>query len=266
MNEKTYTNDYTIEAVEKALKILSQFTESEPSHTFTQLQQRAGVTKGTLVRYLFTLQKHNYISFEEKSNTYRLGNAVLELGIAFRNATNIVKVAESYMQQLSNEYGLICYLGKKNKDRLLVLEKTFPSKMPGWAAFMATEGSDLPLYSTGIGRLFLSEMTDDEVMRYLDSINLVAYTEMTIVDKNELLEIVRKARRDGISYNKGENERFIQSICAPIYNRSGNIIAGISACGFSEMLDQIGRGVIETRIREIGYQISRELGYTPNTL
>ncbi len=263
MNEKTYSNDYTVEAVEKALKILSQFTETEPSHTFTQLQQRSMLTKGTLVRYLYTLQKNNYISFDDSTNTYRLGNAVLGLGIAFRNATNIVKVAEKYMQRLSNEYGLICYLGKKNKDRIIVLEKTFPSQLPGWAAFMATEGSDLPLYSTGIGRLLLSEMPDDEVRRYLDSIDLVAFTEMTIVDKDELMKIIRQARREGISYNKGENERFIQSICAPIYDRSGRIIAGVSACGFSELLDQIGRGLIEKQIREIGYQISKEFGYTP---
>ena len=71
---------------------------------------------------------------------------------------------------------------------------------------MVQGGGTRELYSTGIGRLFLAQDSDEEVERYLEQATLKKFTDTTITDKRALMELVRQARADGYSGNIGENE------------------------------------------------------------
>lgn len=119
------------------------------------------------------------------------------------------------------------------------------------------------MYSTGIGRLLLSADSDEEVMAYLDRVELRKFNELTIVDKQQILELVRQARREKISGNDGENEPYIYSICAPIYNMNGKIRAAISLGGMKEMIYSDRREEYTEMVRKTAEDISAELGYLP---
>ena len=117
------------------------------------------------------------------------------------------------------------------------------------------------LYSTGIGRLFLSQDSDDEICRYLDRIQPKKYTDATITDRAELLELIHQAGKQKYSGNFGENESHIYSLCAPVYQMDGTMVAGVSLCGMQEDISGSGHDYYLSRIRETAQAISKELGY-----
>ena len=82
-------------------------------------------------------------------------------------------------------------------------------------------------------------------------------------DKQQILELVRQARREKISGNDGENEPYIYSICAPIYNMNGKIRAAISLGGMKEMIYSDRREEYTEMVRKTAEDISAELGYLP---
>ncbi len=253
--------DYTIKSVEKALRLLNIFDGEQRSLKFSQIQRITGYSKNMVVRILYTLTKNGYLMYDDTSSSYSVGSSVYRLGHVAQISMNVLNVAAPYLKDLSNRYGLICYIGKQDYDHVLVLEKFYPSGLPGWAALMTAEGSDMPLFSTGIGKLILAEMSDEEIDQYMDRVKLTPYTEDTITSPEKLWDTIHTIRKTHIAYNNAENERFIHSICVPVYDIKGRMLVGISACGFSELLDDIGRDILEEQVKQIAIEVSSALGF-----
>ncbi len=253
--------DYTIEAAEKTLNLLNVFDAEHRYLSFSEIWAASGYSKSSVVRMLYTLQKNDFLFFDEARALYSLGPRIIRLGHLVQISVDVVRLLMPYLHQISNEYDLICYIGRRDDDEVQVLGKTYPSRLPGWAALMTTEGSNMPLYSTGIGKLFLSEMTDEQITEYIQRTKMRQITDQTITDLQTLLDTIHEVRRTQIAENHAENEKYIHSICVPIYNRRGEILVGVSFCGFSEIFDTIGRENLMARVRELGRTISMQMGW-----
>jgi DNA-binding IclR family transcriptional regulator len=165
------------------------------------------------------------------------------------------------LQKLADEMGMICYIGIRQGDMLAMVGQILPPTVPVWTQLTVLGGGVSQLYSTGIGRLFLSQDSDDEICRYLDRIQPKKYTDATITDRAELLELIHQAGKQKYSGNFGENESRIYSLCAPVYQMDGTMVAGVSLCGMQEDISGSRHDYYLSRIRETAQAISKELGY-----
>ncbi len=254
--------DYTIDAAEKTLNILNVFDAEHRYLSFSQITEISGYSKSSEVRMLYTLQKNRFLSYDEQTGLYSLGPRIIRLGHLAQISVDVVRVSMPYLNKISNDYGLICYIGRRDGDLVQVLAKTYPSRLPGWAALMTTEGSTMPLYSTGIGKLFLSEMSDSEMLDYFHRTQMKQITDLTITDPQKLMETIKEVRKTHIAMNNAENELYIHSICVPVYNPRGEMIVGISFCGFAEIFNTIGRERLVETLKGIGQAISEQMGWS----
>ncbi|MDR1534060.1 MAG: IclR family transcriptional regulator [Planctomycetota bacterium] len=253
-------NDYTINAVQKALRILKLF-EGEDEMSLSRISKLSGIGKSTTLRFLYTLHKEGFVAYDEVRKVYSLGLVLFELGMRKYQAMDFHRTAIPQLWALADKTGCICYLGVNWDDTLLMLEKVFPKMVPTWAQLMTPAGGNLPLYSTGIGRLFLAHMPDERVAAYLDRVEFAKLTPDTIVDKDAILELVVKARREKVAYCYAENEPYISSICAPIYDYSGTMVAGISVGGVSEVVHGPDQDRYKRLVVDAAADISRRIGY-----
>jgi len=258
------TRDYTINSVKKALSILKLFDDQKSELTLSEISQLSGIGKSSMLRFLQTMLSEGFIAYDEVTRKYSLGIELYRLGQFKFNALDIRRVAEAPMKRLSNETDLICYLGVRNGDMLVMIDQFLPAHVPAWTQLIVQGGGTRELYSTGIGRLFLAQDSDEEILRYLDRVHLRSFTDSTVTDKLTLLELVREARRDGYSGNVGENESRVCSLCLPIYGMDGAMMAGISVCGLQEDVMPEGefRADLMRRIRGVAAEISRQMGYS----
>ncbi len=141
-----------------------------------------------------------------------------------------------------------------------MVERIFPYNVPVWTRFFV-EDDYRELYSTGIGRLFLAEETDEEIEKYFSRVELKPMTDYTITDKDDLLDLIRQARIDHYSGNLGENETSIHSLCVPLYDYSGKMGAGISICGPKDTIWGKHLEVLLEKLQNVAICISREWGY-----
>ena len=181
------TRDYTISSVKRALDILKLFDESHRELTLSDLSQLSGIGKSSV------------------------GLEMYRIGLSKFNSLDVTKFARRHLQKLADEMGMICYIGIRQGDMLAMVGQILPPTVPVWTQLTVLGGGVSQLYSTGIGRLFLSQDSDDEICRYLDRIQPKKYTDATITDRAELLELIHQAGKQKYSGNFGENESHVYS-------------------------------------------------------
>lgn len=251
--------DYTVLSVKKALGLLKIFNNQTPELTLSEISQLSGIGKSSALRLLHTLVGEGFLSYDETTRKYSLGIELYRLGQCKFHSMNIRRTAARYLQALANQTNLICYLGVREGDLLAMTDQFLPLSIPSWTQLMVSSGGTRELYSTGIGRLFLAQESDEEVLEYLKRRPLTRFTDCTVVNPQEILALVQQARRLKYASNAGENEPHVHSICVPVYDMDGHMIAGISLSGLEEDVTRAGN--LE-RLRDVAGLISREMGYT----
>ncbi len=255
------TQDYTITSVKRALQILKLFDDQRPELTLSEVSELSGVGKSSVLRFLYTLLNEDFVAYDETTKKYSLGIEMYRLGLAKFNSLDIRKAARKHLQKLSDGENMICYLGIRQGDVLAMIDQVLPARVPAWTQLMVQGGGTRELYSTGIGRLFLAQDSDEEVERYLEQATLKKFTDTTITDKRALMELVHQARADGYSGNIGENEHHIYSLCVPVYGRDGRMVAGVSLCGLQDVICSSQYDSYLDKIRAAAEKISHDLGY-----
>lgn len=252
--------NYTVGTVKKAIRLLKLFDGQNRELTLTQISTLSGIDKSSSFRLLYTLNEEGFVDYDAESKKYSLGIEIYRLGQLKYRDLDIRKIAKKHLQKFCDVYNLVSYLGIRNGDHIVMIERVFPYNIPVWARFFV-EDDYRELYSTGIGRLFLAEETDTEIEKYFSRVEPKSMTDYTITNKDTLLMLIRQARIDHYSGNLGENEASIHSLCVPIYDHSGKMLAGISICGPKGMIWDKNFNVLLEKLQTIACNISRECGY-----
>ncbi len=258
--EVKFLADYNIQAVQRALSVLKVFLNNNSEEmSLTEISAQIGLTKSTTLRLLTTLQNEDFIAYDSDRKKYSLGIMLVRLGMAKYEKMDWRDIAIRHLQILASNTGLICYLSVRERYNIVYLAKIFPKQVPTWAQLMVQSGAASPLYSTGMGRLFLSHFSDEKLNEYLQQVPRSKITERTIVEEEELRKELLEIRETGIAINDCENEDFISSICAPLLNKKGEMVAAFSVAGMREMVLGERKELLLAEARRVAREITAEI-------
>ena len=113
--------DSTIHAVQNALRVLKLFKD-KPEMTLSELSLTAGIGKSSMLRILYTLAQDGFVSYDAETQKYSLGLELYCLGKQKFESLDLRKIAARYLQKLSDKYDMICYLGLRDNDILIMVE------------------------------------------------------------------------------------------------------------------------------------------------
>ena len=94
-----------------------------------------------------------------------------------------------------------------------------------------------PLHCTGIGKLLLTNYTEEQIDTLVNHVGLAKYTEKTLTTKEALLKELEEVKAKGYAYDNEECEIGTRCISFPIYDYSDKVIAGFSVTGPSIRLN-----------------------------
>jgi IclR family KDG regulon transcriptional repressor len=211
--------------VNKIIKILQIFLDYKEPITIGELSRLSGLNAGTLYRVILPLRKEGYINRQTKSSKYTIGPKFLEFGNHAKSLLDIQNIAKPYLVKLhdfidesvqvaiSNGEIAICKLILHGTQKLRIV--------------MGTD-AEFPLYCTGIGKVFLSCMTNQELERYFTKQGtLNEYTANTVCNLPRLKKQLLEIRRSNVSIDQEEYIKGIIEIAVPLKNNVGRIVAAI---------------------------------------
>lgn len=124
-------------------------------------------------------------------------------------------------------------------------------------------GARVPLYATGVGKVSLAGMTEENILAYLERVWRSRCTPITLVAEDALRADLTKTCMHGYGVDNEEMEEGIRCVAAPIFHHNGDVAAVLSIPGAAirsppDRLEEMGRIV---RYRALA--VSRTLGFDP---
>jgi len=221
-------NDRKVDGVKSAYRVLSVIkllTTESSGATFSEICLALTLPKSSAHALLGTMVDQGFLFLDRTSHKYRIGVRIWEAGQAYAESFDLPGIAMPFLEaardalhetvQLATLDGIEnVYVAKVEADQRLVLRSNV--------------GSRLPAYATGLGKVLLAGLDDDELVRRFEGVTFRRFTENSITDFAKLHEVIKRVREDGFGVDNGEYTSGVVCVAVPVRDHSGGIISAMS--------------------------------------
>lgn len=225
MNKKSNKSLYLVKSIQRAGLLLEALADKEPELGIAELSRKTGLNQSTVHRLLGTLNSLNFIDQNSNNRKYRLGLKLFELGNSIVNKIDIVQLATPYMKELSKKYNEAINLAILDKDKIVYIHKIESATT---LKLDLKLGSRHPAYCTGLGKVLLAYLREDELNFYLERVKLKKFTSNTITNQAKFKEELILIRQQGYVF---DNEEYVRGVCclaAPVRDYTNKVCAALS--------------------------------------
>ena len=232
---KRAKQDYNIQAVANAFRVLQEFKRDQPEWGISDLGRNLALHKNAVFRILATLEAMGYVEQNPEKETYRLSVQCLELGRAFLRHTSLTHASMGRLESLRDQVGESCYLGILAEEEVLYLEGAQSDHVLHVASRV---GKRLPVYCTAIGKVLLAFTEPARQKAWLESLSFEPWTSRTLRNRDEFKAQLEQIRRQGYSLDQGEKNDGVVGVAAPLRDHEGKVVAGLSILGPSVRMSE----------------------------
>ena len=226
-----------------------------------ELSKITGYPPSTIHRIAATLVERHYFQQDPVTKQYTLSFRFLELGTQVQQKIHLTSIARPYIERLMDETRESVNLAVRDADSMVYLD--IARSNHSILQLFTRPGARVPLYATGVGKLFLSKMENAELHAYLERSEITPFTPYTLVEKDKIIKNLEHIRNQGYSVDNEEMEEGVCCVAALVYDHQGQPAAAISITGAAMR-------VTGDRIKSFGKlvsacaaAISRQLGFNP---
>lgn len=242
--------------VVKSLDLLNLFV-TRPALSLNEMVELSGIPKTSVHRMVKSLEDMGFLH-KDAQGRYSLGLLFLQFGQLVADRLDIRHLALPLMNQLRDEVGEAVNLIMKDGQDAIYIEKV---DTPHPVRLYTKIGRRAPLYSGACSRIILAFLPDEEREKYLKEIELRPIGYGTITDRDVLRQVVELSRRQGYTVSHSELENDTAAVAAPIFNFTGQMVAGLSIAGPESRFQQDRLPYLIEKVKQAAADISKKLGW-----
>ncbi len=197
------------------MKILSLFNRETPVLTQSKIARTLGLNMTSTYRYITTLVELGYLEKDTKTKEIRISILCLLFCTNLIRATDHLRMIKEVVDRIHSENNISIEVAFAVDDTIVRIynreaEETLTYSLPDF--------SKNCLHNTALGKAYLSSLPDDLIFEKIDTMVLVAKTEKTIVDKDALVEELKKTKERQYSMSEEEYLPGLIAIGAPLFD------------------------------------------------
>ena len=254
---ETGRRKYNITALQRGLRLLQLFAQSERGLTTMQVVRLTGLPVSTAHRFLVNLESSGFLNCNA-SGVYHLGLACFAVGQAALGQLDIRRLSLPYLLDLNQQTRETIHLTVRHGLTAVYVEKI---DSPEHLRIHSRIGAAVPLYCTAVGKVMLAYMPDQEREKLLRQLDLKRMTANTAGSLQELQTELQRVRKNGYACDLEEHELHIRCIAAPIRNHEGAVQSSLSITAPVVRMPVTRLRQLAPLIQEAGLRISTDLGY-----
>jgi IclR family acetate operon transcriptional repressor len=236
----------TLQSLDRALSVLTTVARQEGVN-LTDLSLSLGIPTATTHRILTTLQKRDFVRFDEERQDWTIGIEAYRTGVAYLKRTNLSDAGRPVMRRLMEQTGETANLAVPDGAEVVFIGQVETGN-PIRAFF--PPGSRTPMHASGTGKAILAALSEERRLALLKGAGLQGFTENTHVTPRALFDDLEQTATRGWSFDRNERYEGMSCIGAAIFNDRGERCAGVSISGpssrFSDArLPEFGRAVAQ---------------------
>ncbi len=260
MEKQTNNNDGTYspaKTVVKALNIIEFIGQNQPVGV-AEISKAMNLTRANAHRLVTTLESLDFID-KVDNHKYTLSFKMYKLGSTVPVVHKLNSIALPVMKGLADLAGESIYLFiKDNNMSICVEEVTGNSDL---IINRAVIPLSLPLHSCASGKLFLAYLDEAALNDCLNAISLTQATPNTIIQKDQLIKEAKAIRERQYSIEIQENSMDLNSVAAPVFNYTNQMIASLSIAGPTARLPHARLVELSSSVQVAAKTISRKMGH-----
>lgn len=237
----------SVRAVERALDILRAFTPEDSQLSAVDLAKRVHLSRPTLYRLLYTLEKQGFIVSEGDPQRFRLGPAIGRLAHSWSASLDLGQLAQPVLQRIwQTTRETVALFVPEGGRRICVAELPCPQPL----AFRRGIGYSETIVRGASGRAILAFLPEGQVT--LDP-GVTLPTDLPV-----LLEQVREL---GFATSRDELIDGAVAVAAPFFDRAGAVMGSIAVFGPAVRIDARRSTELVHLLQAAAAELSHLLGY-----
>ena len=248
-----------VPAVTRALDILELFLDL-PEASAPEITERLGLPRTTVHELVTTLAARSYlVPVPGQPTRYRLGMRVFLLGSSYAERLDLAGEAQEVAGRIAGACDETVHVALLEGTEVVYIAKvdsTHPVRM------VSAVGRRLPAHCTGVGKMLLSALSAEALdVHYPRNRELPAMTPRSITSPAKLRTHLAEVRKAGVAYDTCESNDAVQCVAAPVYDRTGAMVAAMSISVPSIRWDRQRRTEWTKLVREGAAALSGRLGH-----
>jgi len=252
------TPNNLVKAVDRSVNILEELANYEDGLGVTELANRLDIHKSSIHRLLSTLVYRGLVKQDPKTDNYKLGLKLFELGSRIFNDLEIREYARPYLEELVAITDEAVHLVIMDQGEVVYIDKVESSKT---IRMNSQIGKRVPVHCSAVGKAMLAYYPQIKVDKIIKEQGLAKYTENTITDPTEFKEHLKQVKEQGYAIDDVEHELGIRCVAAPIFDYSGEVVSSVSVSGPTIHVTKERVGELAKVVKDTAMKISSQLGY-----
>jgi DNA-binding IclR family transcriptional regulator len=223
---------------DRALDVLELFSEERPWLRVGDVAGELGVSDSTASRLLARLEARGYVERHPASGLFALGPRILTMAGVAMNHSDLRRAGLEEMHRLVHTLGLGANLAVQREGGVFYLGNLDGRNAPRYYTLL---GRRYPLHATALGKVLLAWRDPQDLPALLGAAGpegaLQRYTPSTVGDVPTLLARLEGVRTRGYATEIEELAMGRACVAAPIRDRHGAVIAGLSVSGSVRIMD-----------------------------
>lgn len=244
-----------VKSAERTLRLLEAISQHPKGLSFSDIQQILNTPKSSTFSLIQELVENDYLSFNENVKRYVAGSSFIKLAANFIGSGDLVQELKVLTNELAIRVRTTSHAGILDGTEVIYLAR---SEHFEDYSLMKQVGGRMPASCTAIGKILLSQYTDEIVRElYQDA----PWRVMTLKSKknvDELIEELHIFRAQGYSVEYQEASETSNCIAMPII-QNGKMIAAFSCTFSTEVMESINLDATVQTMRECKTEIENRL-------
>ncbi|CAB1055881.1 Transcriptional regulator, IclR family [Olavius sp. associated proteobacterium Delta 1] len=249
-----------MKSLSKAIDTIDAVAEAG-SVGIRELSSITGFPPSTIHRIVATLVQRHYFQQDPVTKRYSLSFRFLELGSRVQQQTHLTSIARPHLERLMAETRESINLAVRDGDSAVYLDNIQSNY--SMLQLFTRPGARVPLYATGVGKLFLSRMSSADLDAYLQRVDLIPFTRHTVIEREQITEELKLIRTRGFAVDNEEMEAGVRCVAALINDYDGRPAASVSITGAAMRVTPDRVEHFGELIKSCALTISHELGFNP---
>jgi DNA-binding IclR family transcriptional regulator len=251
-----------VQTIERVSAIIDLIGEDRDGTSIKDVSSRLALPKGTVHRLLSSLVYCGYLRQDTATRNYFLGLKLLHLGGLASSQLDIRRIARPFLQAIAEKSKETVHMVVWDEGEVVYIDKVESSQGLGGLRMASKVGARNPAHCSAVGKVFLSYLSDEEIVEFICLKGLAPRTANTISEPGSLRRELKAIRDQGYAIDDEENEEGIRCVGAPILDNKGKPVAAISVSGPTvRVTKETIRDALMKEIVAGALEISRTLGY-----
>lgn len=247
-----------IQSIQRAVQIMDFMKEPDKTYSIKDISIATALSSSTVHRILATLVDCGYVMHDEVTHNYKLGYALISLGMAAIHNTKLQELAKTMLKELSSLTQEDAFLMIKSGNNGIAIQK---EQGPNNLKVVENFGYEISLHWGAIRKVLLAFQSEEFISEYMRT-NFKPTPTRLVLNPEKFIKELEEIRKTKVAISTGDYIPNGVGIGAPIFDHNDKIVASIGIIGTSTRINRNNIDDMAKIVFEIGKRLSRMMGYT----